>query len=480
MRNMNGEFAYGSHLGQWTRFIAVRVLGATALTLCFSCSSRSSPPTDSGGGAKIAPIREIRLPGPLKDLSTNGNSLVGTVGDDVYAWDWRSLDAPPKELGSAAGFDAAWSDPRTMIEAVSGASDPQKVHPLRLKDPRTGKTHELCQLGREWYVTGVKATRNNKHIAVRLAYDSVAGDPTWYAFNRHTYALGVVDVAKREVAWLRPIHHPDREGSLSYDYVAVSDDGTYVAAFGCDGSGAWIHVANPRIGRSLWECVPDGSVNCSAVSFSSDGKVVFAADSVERLLYAFETATGRILGRMAMAEGKDLGSGRYVAKLVATPDGRYVAAALRPAIELELPFGLRLEGEVLVWDVGAGKVVRTLRTRRGMVSRLAFSPDSKLLATHSDRDDTIEIWRVPCDAASSEAEVQVFDAVKAGKLADLQTVLGKDPDSCDAQDGYHRTPLHWAVIAGREECAQALLEAGAVPINSGTPVLDGQPLDQIL
>jgi hypothetical protein len=88
-----------------------------------------------------------------------------------------------------------------------------------------------------------------------------------------------------------------------------------------------------------------------------------------------------------LASGKERqtvpgGSGDYWFWMVAAaPDGRTVAAT-------------RSDGVVQLWDLHTGKELLNMAAVAGGVSRLAFSPDSRLLAT-GHRDGSIFIWAVP-------------------------------------------------------------------------------------
>ena len=52
---------------------------------------------------------------------------------------------------------------------------------------------------------------------------------------------------------------------------------------------------------------------------------------------------------------------------------------------------LNMVGEIKVWDLKAGKEIRTLNGHRGAVRCLALSPDGKRLYSGS-LDNTIRVW----------------------------------------------------------------------------------------
>jgi WD40 repeat protein len=74
---------------------------------------------------------------------------------------------------------------------------------------------------------------------------------------------------------------------------------------------------------------------------------------------------------------------RYVWKVVFSPDGCYLASG-------------SWDSTVKIWDVKTGKELKTLRGHAGFIYGLAFSPDSRWLATAS--------------GSASHGEVKVWDA----------------------------------------------------------------------
>lgn len=73
--------------------------------------------------------------------------------------------------------------------------------------------------------------------------------------------------------------------------------------------------------------------------------------------------------------------------LAFSPDGRYLAGASGGYRESGAPLG----GEVLVWDLDAGKLVHRLKGHEGVVYRVAISPDGAWLAS-ADTSGFVKIW----------------------------------------------------------------------------------------
>lgn len=150
-------------------------------------------------------------------------------------------------------------------------------------------------------------------------------------------------------------------------------------------------VATGKVVKTLFE----GRI-ASGVAFSPDGKrvattqVLFdptknkpgdvrGAFSTEVLV--FEVATGKLVATLT-------GFGAQCPYHVAfSPDGKSIAAGGGLITATSVP----AEGEVTVWDVATEKVLWTSQDHTGAVRRVAFSPDSKRLATPAD-DKTVRVW----------------------------------------------------------------------------------------
>jgi WD40 repeat protein len=80
------------------------------------------------------------------------------------------------------------------------------------------------------------------------------------------------------------------------------------------------------------------------------------------------------------------GVGVYAFHVACSPDGKRVAASVRPRKDVE-------EDWVQCWDVSSGKTVRVFKGHKGTVGGLVFSPDGKFILS-ADGDRTARLWRV--------------------------------------------------------------------------------------
>jgi WD40 repeat protein len=141
------------------------------------------------------------------------------------------------------------------------------------------------------------------------------------------------------------------------------------------GSGRVIHLWEPRTGRAI--LAPDGSGTASpAIAVSPDGsRLVCTGGSGVR---SWETVRGQELGHLAPAEIPT--AARSAVQAVAySPDGRWVAGGGEDAL-------------IRVWDTAAGQAPRMLEGSEGPVTCLAFSPDSRHLASAGCTGQAIWVW----------------------------------------------------------------------------------------
>jgi WD40 repeat protein/tRNA A-37 threonylcarbamoyl transferase component Bud32 len=168
--------------------------------------------------------------------------------------------------------------------------------------------------------------------------------------------------------------------------VTFSRDGKRLATIGFQTVKVWDAVS----GKELTS-IRAHDYLVTGVAFSADGK---------RLATASGTPAGG--GRRVGGEVKvwDVDTGKELLRFVDlsqwansvafSPDGKYLAAGTGD-LAVVAP---STPGEVRVWDAVTGKEVLTLTGHTFWVTAVAFSPDSKRLASCS-ADRTVRVWEVP-------------------------------------------------------------------------------------
>jgi dipeptidyl aminopeptidase/acylaminoacyl peptidase len=175
----------------------------------------------------------------------------------------------------------------------------------------------------------------------------------------------------------------------------------------------------------------------SALAFSSDGKVIAAADASgtpsnrgDPLVHLWDTATGKVLCRHA---GHRIGIGA----VAFSPNGKLVASGAA---------GTGMEdNSVHVWEAATGRLIRRFEGHHSGVGSVAFSPDGLTVASGAV-DSTVLLW----DITGRRADGRWHGKLVTPRELDACWIALKDEDAAKAYDAV------WRLVASAEQALPLL------------------------
>jgi WD40 repeat protein/tRNA A-37 threonylcarbamoyl transferase component Bud32 len=427
-------------------------------------------------------------------FSRDGRHLAAAAGDRVVqVWDTRSVQEPFTLRGHEDSVSAVAFSPDGWRLASAGqdgaaklwdATGPPEALPLGGTDYGSVKGVAYGPDGRRLALAASDATLHVWDLATALEIRALRGhvgsllcvahspDAKWLASGGHDRTVRVWDAntgaevrclrghpaAVRSVAF-SPAGRllasgsvpPLRDGkpqpsevkiwdldlgqevrTLPADAAPTSDTGFTPVAFSPDG--AWLAIgAGPDVrvcevatGRQLL-ALGGGPGAVADVAYSPDGRRLAAARQ-GGTVQVWDTATGQELLQLVGHTG-----GVYSVSF--SPDGNRLASASGGVNR----GGVRLPGELKIWDMLTGQEILTLQGGEAQAPSLAYSPDGRRLAVSGDRD--VLIWEGAATASDTLREARSWVRFLGTQGLSRDAVQARIREDATVDDGVRQQAL---------------------------------------
>jgi WD40 repeat protein len=185
-------------------------------------------------------------------------------------------------------------------------------------------------------------------------------------------------------------------------------DGVIAGVFGADVTTSGLRLLDLSEGRELrrWE---DEEMSGMVMALSPDGKLL-AATNYANEIPLWDLQTGEIAQVLSWPEeAGQVGAARMPEGLTFSPDGRYLAvvgwAPFSSVVPLKPKAPHEIEREFVIWDAKQEFRPRLLdKVRRQSPSRVAFSPDSKLVC-YAAGDKKVALWDLERNEKAADIEL---------------------------------------------------------------------------
>ncbi len=336
------------------------------LAIMFIASRRSvftrqlQGPTEGSGGI-------VTINDRLCDISKNNH---------IFFWQWKDLSIwpvvtkPNARVITPVSEDKIIFAPSTEYNGLVLSNIKEQKQLASLDIPSGGKCEKI------------KSSDNGKYAAISISFEE--------GVQKNWFRLAVLDID------LKGINFVFQKDTTAENFVIsdfdVNNDGTLLAGAGQKGKNkAWIFISDVNTQNILWEKTFEEYNQFTLARFSSDGKKLFVAEKARNIL-AFDSSSGQVINKYVMDEYQTVAHLKQnISCMAISPDVKILAANTEPV------------GKVWLWDIASGRKMGIISVGGGLiVSGVAFSPDSKYLATACMTSPEIKIWKVPQTENSSK------------------------------------------------------------------------------
>jgi dipeptidyl aminopeptidase/acylaminoacyl peptidase len=337
--------------------ILVFVVALSIIFIVIIVSNRRSPV-----------VAQLILPlnNGIANLSTCGTFLSAVTNDDkFYVWDWTNLSKKPRE-GIVESDQTALITPDAVVSVKRTNPDSVVISGLDANETRR-KIYLPTDSGTAFL--GVNQDRSR--IVLLLVRNNNSDE---------TLNIDLLDVLT-DAQHVQPIFTIDSE-SGNVGHLSVSNEGNRVVVVGEKNEQGWMLVADLKEKRVVWQKEMPDFKKIFRAAFSANGEIIYARGTDSTLLVLNSDSGEEIRRLLPVKENKSTYRIMPVQAVVVSHDGSIVAAAV--------------VSTVYIWDTKTVKILGSLGGGQKILSSIAISPDSKLLATSNLRQGgKIIIQRIP-------------------------------------------------------------------------------------
>jgi WD40 repeat protein len=314
-------------------------------------------------------VKELRIPlnNGIAKLSTYGNMLAAfSLDNKAYIFDWTDLSKKYQTIDIKSDQTALLKD-GTIVSVPKYNS--KSVSIIKA----AGNTREI-EVNGEDKKAFLDSTQNGDEAVLTLA-QSRTGEP-----NQTNLTFYLIDPNKDSAQIL---FTTDLQINISQRLsIALSEGGGMIGLSGTKNGQAWIAVCSIKEKKVVWEKeLPEPALFFNCV-FSPDSKTIFARGS-DTAVYKFGTESGQLEGSLSpLKENTSMLKDQNIQITQISSDGNLIGSVV--------------SWQVTVWDTKNGKKIFSKWLSHKLVAGIAFSPDSKFIATADMRQGgKIKIWKLP-------------------------------------------------------------------------------------